>query len=95
MNKLQELRKSNGDTQKDLANLLGVSEMTISRWEKEDKLEIKYDYTKKLAEYFGVSVNYLLDIKTKAEYSSFNEQEYQNELKKTSVLASTSGVAYL
>ena len=52
MNKLQELRKSNGDTQKDLANLLGVSEMTISRWEKEDKLEIKYDYTKKLAEYF-------------------------------------------
>ena len=82
MNKLQELRKSNGDTQKDLANLLGVSEMTISRWEKEDKLEIKYNYTKKLAEYFGVSVNYLLDIKTKAEYSSFNEQEYQNELKK-------------
>lgn len=82
MNKLQELRKSKGDTQKDLANFLGVSEMTISRWEKEDKLEIKYDYTKKLAEYFGVSVNYLLGIKTKAEYSSFDDREYQNELKK-------------
>ena len=42
MNKLQELRKSKGDTQKTLAELLGVSEMTISRWEKEKELKIKY-----------------------------------------------------
>ena len=34
MNRLQELRKNKGDTQKTLAELLGVSEMTISRWEK-------------------------------------------------------------
>ena len=60
MNKLQELRKSKGDTQKKLAELLGVSEMTISRWEKEKELKIKYEYTQKLADYFGVSVGYLL-----------------------------------
>ena len=35
-----------------------------------------------LADYFGVTVAYLLGYKTKAEYSSFNDQEYQNELKK-------------
>ena len=50
MNKLQELRKSKGDTQKTLAELLGVSEMTISRWEKEKELKIKYEYLQKLAE---------------------------------------------
>ena len=60
MNKLQELRKSKGDTQKTLAELLGVSEMTISRWEKEKELKIKYEYTLKLADYFGVSVGCLL-----------------------------------
>ena len=42
MNRLQELRKNKGDTQKTLAELLGVSEMTISRWEKEPELKINY-----------------------------------------------------
>lgn len=60
MNRLQELRKNKGDTQKTLAELLGVSEMTISRWEKETELKIKYEYIQKLAEYFKVSIGHLL-----------------------------------
>ena len=60
MNRLQELRKNKGDTQKTLAELLGVSEMTISRWEKEPELKIKYEYIQKLAEYFKVNIGYLL-----------------------------------
>ena len=60
MNRLQELRKNKGDTQKTLAELLGVSEMTISRWEKETELKIKYEYIQKLAEYFKVNIGYLL-----------------------------------
>ena len=60
MNRLQELRKNNGDTQKTLAELLGVSEMTISRWEKETELKIKYEYIQKLSEHFKVPVGYLL-----------------------------------
>lgn len=60
MNRLQELRKNKGDTQKTLAELLGVSEMTISRWEKEPELKIKYEYIQKLTEYFKVNIGYLL-----------------------------------
>ena len=62
MNRLQELRKKNGDTQKTLAELLGVSEMTISRWEKETELKIKHEYLQKLAEHFKVSIGQLLGI---------------------------------
>lgn len=60
MNRLKELRKKNKTTQKEIANLLGVSEMTISRWEKETELSIKHEYINKLSNYFNVSVGYLL-----------------------------------
>ena len=70
MNKLQELLKKNGDTQKTLAELLGVSEMTISRWEKEKELKIKYEYLQKLAEYFKVSIGHLLGITNDFEQES-------------------------
>lgn len=70
MNQLQELRKKNGDTQKTLAELLGVSEMTISRWEKEKELKIKYEYLQKLAEYFKVSISHLLGITNDFEQES-------------------------
>ena len=45
MNRLKELRTRANKTQKQLADILGVSEMTISRWEKEPKLSIKHEYT--------------------------------------------------
>ena len=70
MNQLQDLRKKNGDTQKTLAELLGVSEMTISRWEKEKELKIKYEYLQKLAEYFKVSIGHLLGITNDFEQES-------------------------
>ncbi|WP_314414189.1 helix-turn-helix transcriptional regulator [uncultured Streptococcus sp.] len=70
MNQLQELRKKNGDTQKTLAELLGVSEMTISRWEKEKELKIKYEYLQKLAEHFKVSIGHLLGITNDFEQES-------------------------
>lgn len=60
MNRLKELRKKSKTTQKEIANLLGVSEMTISRWEKETELSIKHEYINKLSDYFNVSVGYLL-----------------------------------
>lgn len=60
MNRLKELRKKNKTTQKEIANLLGVSEMTISRWEKETELSIKHEYINKLSDYFNVSIGYLL-----------------------------------
>lgn len=60
MNRLKELRKQANKTQKDLSELLGVSEMTISRWENEKELSIKHEYAQQLADYFGVGVGYLL-----------------------------------
>ena len=76
MNRLQELRKKNGDTQKTLAELLGVSEMTISRWEKETELKIKYEYLQKLAEHFKVSIGQLLGI---TNYENENTSDNTHE----------------
>ena len=81
MNRLKELRKQKGLTQQELADEISVSKITILRWENEER-QIKTEKAQQLADYFGVNVGYLLGYKTKVEYSSFNDQEYQNELKK-------------
>ncbi|HEM4882698.1 TPA: helix-turn-helix domain-containing protein [Streptococcus suis] len=60
MNKIRDLRTEKNYTQKELADLLGVTSMTISRWEKEEKPAIKHEQAKILANHFGVSVGYLL-----------------------------------
>lgn len=60
MNRLKELRKKSKTTQKQIANLLGVSEMTISRWENETELSVKHEYINKLSDYFNVNADYLL-----------------------------------
>lgn len=57
--RLKELRKSNGKTQKDLAEYLGNSERGYQNYEigkREPRLEI----LSKLADYFNVSTDYLL-----------------------------------
>jgi len=46
-------------TQQELANIIGVTKLTILRWEKGDR-QIKSDKAQQLAEYFNVSVGYLL-----------------------------------
>lgn len=59
MNRLKELRKEKKISQKKLSEIFGVTEKTISRWENEE-VQIKPDKTQELADYFGVSVGYLL-----------------------------------
>lgn len=59
MNRLKELRKRKKMTQQELANIIGVTKLTILRWEKGDR-QIKSDKAQQLAEYFNVSVGYLL-----------------------------------
>ncbi|MGO5472164.1 helix-turn-helix domain-containing protein [Streptococcus hyointestinalis] len=61
MNRLKELRQEKNIRQEDLAKAIGVSSMTISRWEKaEDLSAVKTEKAQQLADYFGVSVAYLL-----------------------------------
>lgn len=81
MNKLKELRKAKKISQNTLASFLGVNEKTISRWENGES-QINSKKVEKLADYFGVSVAYLLgytDIPKQyqdEEIVSFNQETY-------------------
>lgn len=83
MNRLKELRKEKKDTQAELANLMGVNVKTISRWEK-GEFEIKPAQAKMLADYFGVSVGYLLGYSDKEERSS--SIELKNDIRRETAI---------
>lgn len=59
MNNLKKLRKSKGLTQQELAQEMETTKLTISNWENE-KHTIKAEKAKQLADFFGVTVGYLL-----------------------------------
>ena len=59
MNRLKELRKEKKLTQEELAGEIGVSKITILRWENGER-QIKPDKAQALADFFGVPVGYLL-----------------------------------
>ena len=73
MNRLKELRREKKLSQKEIADFLGVNEKTISRWEKSEST-IKSDKAHKLADFFGVSVGYLLGYSNKLE-SDYSDWE--------------------
>lgn len=58
-NRLKELRRSFGITQKELASSLGIAQPTLSGWET-DRFQIDYDNLVKLADFFGTSIDYIL-----------------------------------
>jgi len=58
--KLKELRLKNELTQQKLAEELNTVQTTYSGWEK-DKREPSYEKLKTIANYFNVSIDYLLD----------------------------------
>ncbi|ARU13748.1 DNA binding protein [Streptococcus phage P8922] len=60
MNRLKELRELRKMTRVELAEKIGVTKLTILNWE-HGTHEIKGSNAKKLAEYFNVSVPYLLN----------------------------------
>jgi len=58
--RLKELRKERGLTQEDLSKLSGVSFPTISRYENGQRDEPKLTILKTLANYFDVTLDYLV-----------------------------------
>ncbi len=81
MNNLKKLRKSKGLTQTDIAKFIGITQNSYSYWEN-DKVKIDNESIVKLADYFGVSVDYLLG------RSEFTEAEHAvgfSETKKISI----------
>ena len=57
--KIREIRKKCGLTMKELAERVGVSESAISQYET-GRRQPDYETLLKIADYFGVSVDYLL-----------------------------------
>ena len=63
MNNLRYLREQKNLTLVEVAEKIGVSKLTVLRWEHGTN-QISIGKAKKLAEYFGVSVGYLLGLDT-------------------------------
>jgi transcriptional regulator with XRE-family HTH domain len=66
--RLKELRSEKGITQEDLSKILEISFPTISRYENGHRDEPCRSTLKKLANYFGISIDYLVgdsDVKDK------------------------------
>lgn len=59
MNNLKKLRKSKGLTQTEIAKFIGITQNSYSYWEN-DKVKIDNASILKLADFFDVSVDYLL-----------------------------------
>ena len=63
-NKIRELRKNRGLTMKQLGDILGLAESTISQYEN-GKRQPDYETLLRLSEHFGVSVGYILGAEEK------------------------------
>lgn len=57
--RLKQLRKECGAKQKQLADILSVTETAVSYWES-GKREPPMETQKKIADYFGVSIDYMM-----------------------------------
>ena len=66
MNRIKDLRRSKHITQEKLASILGVTQSNLSGWETE-KWQPDHATLLKLADYFEVSIDYLLGRTDEAE----------------------------
>jgi transcriptional regulator with XRE-family HTH domain len=80
MNRIKELREAKDMEQKALAIDIGVSQPTISDWETGRKTPSSKS-AEKLADYFGVSIDYLLGRETEGAGANDELNEYLEELK--------------
>lgn len=65
--RLKELRESKGMTQRDFAAEFGVSKGTVGMWESGAREPKTIDEINRIADYFGVSTDYLLGRKEEKE----------------------------
>ena len=64
MERLRDLREDKDLTQKEVADMLGCSQTTYSRYETGD-LNVPIDILKKLAKFYKVSIDYIVGITNK------------------------------
>lgn len=77
-NRIKLLRQKQGKTQKELADEIGVKKLTISRWENAEDVSLKQDKAQQLADYFGVSVGYLLGYDEADQMNNLINNELEN-----------------
>ncbi|WP_270207223.1 helix-turn-helix domain-containing protein [Streptococcus anginosus] len=80
MNRLKELRQEKKVSQKAIAEMLAVNEKTVSRWENGES-NIKPEKAQQLADYFGVSVGYLLGY-SDSDFKNMTSDSYDDNEKK-------------
>ncbi len=64
MERLRDLREDKDLTQQEVADMLGCSQTTYSRYETGD-LNVPVDILKKLAKFYKVSIDYIVGITNK------------------------------
>lgn len=72
--RIRKIRKLRNITQQELAESIGVSKSTISKYESGNITNIKIDTLNKIADVLGVSIAYLLDVDLPAYYIE-NEED--------------------
>ena len=58
--RLRSLRKARGLTQRQLADIIGISQAAIGKYEGTGFTLPSFDVQRRLAEYFGVSIDFLM-----------------------------------
>lgn len=67
MERLRDLREDKDLTQQEVADMLGCSQTTYSRYETGD-LNVPVDILKKLAKFYKVSIDYIVGITNKKNW---------------------------
>lgn len=75
--KIKELRKKQGLSQEQLANLVGLSRQAVSRWEAENATP-ETAIIIRLSDIFHVTTDYLLKDEVYQENNQFSSQNYVN-----------------
>lgn len=82
--RIRQLRKDRGLTQEQLASIIGVERSSIGKYEGKQQITPSDEVKFKLAEFFGVSLDYLCG--ADVEYSAKNDFTI-SDLEKTIILA--------
>ena len=76
--RLKELRKEHKITQEQLASIIGVERSSIGKYEGKSRIIPSDDIKRRIADYFGVSIDYLLgytDLRINLNVGDLSENE--------------------
>ena len=73
--KIKALRKAQGLTQKQLAQIIGVDVSAVGKWEGKGNILPSDGVREQIADYFGVSLDYLMDRTSAADVEDSTSQE--------------------